>query len=157
MVRLNRRRLLTLGGSAALAALAGCSAGGANVTYTGTKVSVPSEAEDYLSNVSNFHGEAVDKTDQSRVDVVVGERGNGSFYAFGPPAINVARGTTVAWKWSGKGGAHNVVAEDGTFNSGAAVISSDKVFEHTFEESGLYRYFCTPHKANGMKGVVIVE
>lgn len=157
MVRLTRRQMLTLGGTAMLGALAGCSAGGGKVTYTGTKVSVPSNAKDYLSNVSNFHGEAIDLTDESEVEVIVGERGNGSFYAFGPPAIEITTGTTVVWKWNGKGGAHNVAAEDDTFYSGPSIISSSETFEHTFEESGLYRYYCTPHKANGMKGVVIVE
>jgi plastocyanin len=29
-------------------------------------------------------------------------------------------------------------------------------FEHTFEATGTHRYYCAPHKALGMKGVVEV-
>jgi halocyanin-like protein len=71
--------------------------------------------------------------------------------------VAVSTGTTVVWEWTGEGGAHNVVAEDGTFDSGETVTEAGTTFEYTFEEAGTYTYVCTPHEAVGMKGAVYVE
>lgn len=37
-------------------------------------------------------------------------------------------------------------------------MTSEKghTFEHAFEKKGVYTYYCTPHKAMGMKGAVVV-
>jgi halocyanin-like protein len=101
-----------------------------------------------------YDGDAVDTTDDDNPTVDVGA-GNG--LAFDPAALRVSTGTTVTWEWTGEGGAHNVVAEDVDFESGNPVTEPDEPFEHTFESSGNYLYFCDPHKASGMKGAVIVE
>ncbi|WP_336343360.1 plastocyanin/azurin family copper-binding protein [Halalkalicoccus ordinarius] len=29
-------------------------------------------------------------------------------------------------------------------------------FEHTFDSPGVYKYYCTPHVAMGMKGAIFV-
>jgi halocyanin-like protein len=76
--------------------------------------------------------------------------------AFGPAAVHVDLGATVVWEWTGKGGAHNVVAEDGTFESGDPVGEAGATFRYTFEQAGIYRYYCNPHRAVGMKGAVVV-
>lgn len=76
--------------------------------------------------------------------------------AFAPPAIMVTPGTAVTWKWVGEGGEHNVVATDGTFDSGEPVAEGGN-FQHTFENEGTYRYVCEPHAEEGMKGVVVVK
>jgi halocyanin-like protein len=110
---------------------------------------VPSEAESYLSNAKNYNG-GVDKTGSDAVTVEVGA---GSGLAFGPAAVRISTGTTVTWEWVQ--GSHNVVAEDGTFDSGGLTTSGP--FEHTFESSGVYNYYCEPHKQSGMKGAIIVE
>lgn len=153
-----RRQFLRSSVAIGVATLAGCSGGsGSQPTYTADTVTASDEMSSYLSDTSNFEGSALDWTGREEVEVVVGARGNGNFYAYGPPAIVVDTGTTVVWTWNGKGQAHNVVAEDGTFNSGAAQLGEDITFEYTFEQAGTYRYFCTPHRVNGMKGVVVVE
>jgi len=113
----------------------------------------PSEVEEYLSDAPNYDG-VEDMTGMDEVSVEVGA-GNG--LAFGPAAIRVGPGTTVIWEWTGQGGAHNVVAEDETFDSGETVSEQGTTFEYTFEESGSTRYFCSPHKGVGMKGAVVVE
>ncbi|PSP91806.1 halocyanin domain-containing protein, partial [Halobacteriales archaeon QS_4_66_20] len=59
-------------------------------------------------------------------------------------------------EWTGEGGGHNVVDEDGKFES-EIVSEGGHTFEYTFEESGTTRYYCAPHKASGMKGAVVVE
>jgi halocyanin-like protein len=109
----------------------------------------------WFDNTANYDGVA-DKTDTSEVIVMVGAESDNGPYVFAPPAIRVGIGTTVTWEWTGKGGAHNVVAQDGTFES---KLSAKKghTFEHTFDTSGTYKYYCLPHKSMGMKGVVVVE
>jgi halocyanin-like protein len=90
------------------------------------------------------------------VTVAVGASGNGGNFAFDPAAVRVSTGTTVVWEWTGQGAQHNVAAEGGGFESD---LSSEEgyTFEHTFSETGTYKYVCTPHRTLGMKGVVVVE
>jgi halocyanin-like protein len=90
------------------------------------------------------------------VTVAVGAEGNGGNFAFDPAAIRVSSGTTVVWNWTGQGAQHNVVAEDGSFES-ELTEEEGFTFEHTFSESGTYEYACTPHRSLGMKGAVVVE
>jgi halocyanin-like protein len=90
------------------------------------------------------------------VTVRVGTKANGGNFGFTPAAVRVDAGTAVGWEWTGKGGSHNVVDEDGAFES-ELVNEEGHSFAHTFEESGVSLYFCTPHKGVGMKGAVIVE
>ncbi|GGC48050.1 halocyanin domain-containing protein [Haloferax sulfurifontis] len=108
----------------------------------------------WFENTSNFDGVEA-QTGLQRVTVDVGAQANGGAFGFGPAAIRVSKGTTVAWTWTGEGGSHNVVAEDGSFESDL-VSAGDHTFEHTFEEAGTYTYACTPHKTLGMKGAVVV-
>ena len=85
------------------------------------------------------------------------EVGAGSGTSFGPEEVTIAPGDTVVWEWTGEGGAHNVVAEDGAFNSGSPEEGSGITFEHTFQETGEFPYICEPHEAVGMVGTVIVQ
>lgn len=148
-INVDRRTVLRGVGTVALAgSIAGCSDSGGDGGDGGDG---GTSASDYLSGANNFDG-IVDKTGSDSVTVKVGAA-NG--FAFGPAAIRIETGTTVTWEWTGNGGNHNVVAEDGTFDSGEAVPSGP--FEHTFESSGTYNYFCQPHKMSGMKGSVVVE
>jgi len=109
----------------------------------------------WFDDVSNFDG-VVDKTDADRVEIAVGAEGNDGNFGFAPAAVTVSDGATVVWKWNGKGGMHNVAAEDGTFES-EMLSSAGATFEYTFEQSGVFKYVCDPHKTMGMKGAVVVE
>lgn len=166
--RLSRRDVLSgVGGITILGSLAGCSGdgGGANgdaspTTGGGsspTGTSGPGGAEavrSYLQDANGFES-IEDATGQNEVSVEVGA-GNGLAYA--PAAVRVSTGTTVNWTWTGQGGAHNVVSESDSvfeFDSGDAV--TDGSFSYTFEEAGAALYYCTPHRASGMKGAVLVE
>lgn len=115
-----------------------------------------SEIDEYLSGTSNYDGTIADRTGQNEVVVEVGAEGNGGGFAFGPPAIQIDSGTTVVWVWIGKGGLHNVVAENESFDSGEPVSGADARFEHTFTGSGTWLYSCNPHKALSMKGTVVI-
>lgn len=98
--------------------------------------------------------------------------------AFRPVEFAVAPGTTVRWYNTSKS-SHTITALDGEipedadyFASGghesqdAAVagwnrgqggaLEPGESYEHTFEVPGTYRYYCIPHEAAGMFGVVEV-
>ena len=143
---LNRRRFLRAG-SVGAAAAAGLAAGTAPVS---------AQYGDWLADVPNYDG-THDYRGRDAVTVAVGAGENGLVFA--PAAILVDPGTTVVWEWTGAGGAHNVVAEAGTFDSGETVGEANHTFEHTFADAtagDVFTYYCTPHQAVGMKGVVAV-
>ncbi|MFC7156763.1 plastocyanin/azurin family copper-binding protein [Halomarina halobia] len=96
---------------------------------------------------------------------------------FEPKEIEVSAGTTVVWENVGSVG-HTVTAyedeipEDaayfasGDFDSEQAAedgypdqgnITEGGTYEHTFETSGTYEYYCIPHEMNGMVGTVTVS
>jgi len=169
--RTTRRTFIETGGALALGALlAGCSSGGGSGDSsgdTGGSDSSGSESSDggdggsggaefggWLSDTSNFDGVS-DETGQSEVTVEVGVSGNSGSNAFAPPAVRVDAGTTVVWEWTGNG-SHNVVAKNGDFESDYH-SEEGATFQQEFSEAGTQKYFCTPHKAMGMKGVVVVE
>ncbi len=112
----------------------------------------PSVFGDWFEDVPNYDS-VVDVTDKDTITITVGAE---SGYTFAPPAIKVSPGTTVVWKWSGKGGSHNVIEANGAFKSDMSV-EKGHTFEQPFDEKGAYRYYCEPHKAMGMKGGVLAE
>jgi len=114
------------------------------------------DLDGWFGDVDNYDGTVVDTTGRGEVAVTVGAEGNGGAFAFDPPAVRVAVGTTVVWEWTGDGGQHNVVDEDGGFESDLTA-EEGHTFERTFEEPGTYRYACTPHRGVGMKGAIVVE
>ena len=168
----DRRKVLKAGGAALTLGLAGCvgpfadgegvpgttdpSEGNGNGNENGNdngSGNVPGEVQDYLADAMNYDGSAEDMTGEDSVTVEVGA-GNG--LAFGPAAVRIDPGTTVTWEWTGEGGGHNVINEGGAFDSGELVSEAGHTFEHTFEEEGIFLYYCRPHKGSGMKGAVIV-
>jgi halocyanin-like protein len=91
------------------------------------------------------------------VTVAVGVEGGIGYYKFGPPAIAVVPGTDARWEWTGQGGAHNVVAEHGRFDSGDPVDDDTETVSHTFDAPAVDRYACEPHRSQGMRGAVFVS
>ncbi len=134
-----------------LAAMTATTAAGTGLAGSAT---ANSGLESWFEGVSNYDG-IVDETGKSEVTIEVGAEGNDGAFAFGPAAVRVDPGTTVVWEWTGNGGSHNVSADDGSFES---EMSGDQghTFEQTFEEEGVTKYVCTPHKVMGMKGAVVV-
>jgi halocyanin-like protein len=152
--------LRTAAGGTAVAAASGTAAA-QDGTTTGTPTGTASgetrpDFGGYLEDVSNFEGEVVDERGQDEITIEVGAQGNNGAFAFAPAAVHIDSGTTVVFEWTGEGGGHNVVNEGGAFDSGDPVASAGVNFEYTFEEDGVYNYFCTPHKALGMKGAIVV-
>ncbi|MFB6195814.1 MAG: halocyanin domain-containing protein [Haloplanus sp.] len=106
---------------------------------------------------ANFDG-TVDRTGQSSVTVEVGAQGNGGSYAFSPAAVRVDPGTTVTFEWVSD--THNITIQEQPSGAGWSGVSSIKnsgyTHEHTFETEGIYKYYCQPHLALGMKGAIVV-
>lgn len=156
---LKRRAFIGTAALTSVGLLAGCGGSSGSSGSDGGSTpagSAPSEVADYLSDTENFDGGLQDETGSGSVSVDVGAEGNGGNYAFAPPAIRVDTGTTVTWVWTGEGQNHNVVHEDGSFDS-EQTDEEGFEFEYTFEEAGTYLYACTPHTGLGMKGAVVVE
>ena len=144
-----------------LRAGAGATAAGIAATSVSGAASADMDAYDgYLSEEDTWGGVTIDATGRSGHNVLVhvGTEGNGDFHAFSPPAIVVDPDTTIKWLWTGDGGRHDVVHDDGDEFASDAVGDEGHTFEHTFEEGdeGVYPYVCRPHEASPMKGVVVV-
>jgi halocyanin-like protein len=142
-----RRGLLKTGSGAAVA----LAAAGA----TGSAAAQADAYGGYLEDEGTWGGTTVDATGVEEPRIDVGAPGNGGNLAFGPAAVLVEPDTTVVWEWTGEGGQHNVVSEEGDFES---QLSQEEgfTFEQTFSEGGVHQYYCAPHRALGMKGVVVV-
>lgn len=143
-----RRSLLS--GLAGGTAAAGLALAGTSPTVAAS----PTDLTSWFENTGNA-GTVTDRTGQDSVTVDVGTDGNGAGFGFGPAVVRVDPGTTVVWNWTGKGGRHNVVADDGSFES-SFYETAGATFEHTFESPGVRQYLCRPHEPMGMKGAILV-
>jgi len=97
-------------------------------------------------------------------------------HSFTPPNVTISAGQRISWV-NGTEEAHTVTAQEDSLPEGASYFSSGNAsneddandhlarelikpggsFEWVFEEPGTYRYYCIPHKADGMVGSVIVR
>jgi plastocyanin len=71
---------------------------------------------------------------------------------FAPGNLTISAGTTVIWT-NRDNMAHNVISNDGLWNSGT--INAGGTFSFTFEDEQTYAYVCTLHP--GMNGQIIVQ
>ncbi|GAA0284697.1 plastocyanin/azurin family copper-binding protein [Halobacterium noricense] len=161
----SRRRFLASTGVVGVAALAGCSGGGdsGGGGGGGETTAEPTETESGGSGEEWTQTSTVEMTDE---------------LVYEPERIEVEAGTTVTWETTGAVG-HTVTAyEDnipdgasyfasGGFNSEQAAIDGynsgqegnvpqGETYEHTFETTGTYEYYCIPHEMSGMVGYVRV-
>ena len=70
--------------------------------------------------------------------------------------VNIEVGDSIIWKATTKG--HNVEFIKGGTPDGVEKFKSkiNKDVQYKFEISGIYAYWCTPHKSMGMIGFVVV-
>lgn len=166
-----RRKLLKAGGTTMLIGLAGCvgpfrdTAGVPGTVEksedAGTGVdSGGGDVDEWLADVPNFDGEVADFSGEDQVDLQNGAvQDAAGQYVFDPPVIQIDPGTTVQWTWVGDT-SHSVThnageGEEQLFNS--EIQSGDgTTFKFTFEQAGVYDYFCIPHQALGQKGRIRV-
>jgi copper-containing nitrite reductase len=88
--------------------------------------------------------------------------------SFKPAQIVINAGQEVVWKNTSTV-VHNVIDNGKALNKadverpaqapafGSAYLQPGQAFAHKFTVPGVYRYVCTLHEGNGMKGVVIVR
>jgi plastocyanin len=128
---LSRRDLLSAGGAAVAAALAGCTSG--------------SDGDDGDSDAD--------------ATVEVGPDGDFVFTPGTDEPLRVDSGATVLFDW--KSGSHNVVVDSqpsgANWEGHAGIEGSGFSFTHTFETPGTYEYVCEPHESLGMVGTLVVE
>ena len=82
---------------------------------------------------------------------------------FSPRVLRVEPGTTVIWE-SGGANNHNVIASNGSWQAISSdyfeygIITKGDQYEHTFNEPGVYEYYCPYHGTNnkGMVGTIVV-
>lgn len=158
-----RRTFLAAAGSASTVLLAGCSGNGNGDDEPSDDEPSDESPEDRArtflddQDAGGWDGDVADETGQDEIVIAVGAGPNG--FQFGPAGVRVDAGTTVVWEWTGQGGGHNVSSEgasDFEFES-ERTDEEGFTFEQTFEEEGLAAYVCTPHRAQGMYGAVVVE
>jgi plastocyanin len=145
-MRLTRRKILAT--TAATVALAGCTGGGDGDGGDGggdaTETATPTRTET-----------ASPTTTAASPDVTVTIASND----FDPLTVDASVGATVEWV-NEDGFAHDVTAAQ--FNDGAAdwnlnaSVPAGESTTYTFEEAGVYEYFCTIHGEGSMCGAVLV-
>ena len=95
---------------------------------------------------------------------------------FAPETVTISAGDSVTWVNTGAD-AHTVTAEADSIPEGAdyfasggfetesdalddvarGLLGAEETYSVTLTEPGTYRYFCIPHRSEGMVGTVIVE
>lgn len=114
---------------------------------------------EYLADTPNFDGEIEDHRGEDEVQIMVGAGDSG--VQFEPAAVQISPGTTIQWEWMG--GAHNVYHDDELDDVDEQAFESEVIteegatFGHTFEDPGRFRYVCTPHRNQHMKGGILVS
>src|SRR5262245_50623207 len=74
---------------------------------------------------------------------------------FEPRDITIAPGTTVTWV--DVSDTHTTTSDTGLWNSGERRLEVGESFSFTFQQPGVYDYYCRPHRNAGMVGRVIVS
>ena len=72
---------------------------------------------------------------------------------FDPATLTVPVGTTV--NWVDVSGTHTTTSYDGLWDSGRRLAVGES-FSYTFNQPGVYRYYCVPHENSGMIATVVV-
>ena len=162
----SRREFLLSTAVTGVAATAGCLTSGATdeaePTQNGTPETTPTETPEtetpddldaWLEGANGYDGDTRRFGPSEQPTIAVGEETDDGM-AFSPVVVEVPPMTDVEWNWTGHGGQHNVVALDGTFDSGNTNAQAGTSYEFFFEETGEYAFVSEPD--DGMRGAVIV-
>lgn len=121
------------------------------------------DQEDHDDDHENSHSDELDSpVAHADVEMVTED----DEHHFEPHAVRIEKGGTVTWTLIS--GAHSATAyhsdndrpdrvPTGTNAWDSDVLSEEgATFEHTFDEEGVYDYFCRPHESVPMIGTVLV-
>ena len=82
--------------------------------------------------------------------------GFGSNIRFVPETLTINEGDSVRFLWSGQLLPHNAIEVNEVFNSGEAMSNVDYTYNFTYNQSGVYEFYCEPHRDLGMLGEITV-
>ena len=82
--------------------------------------------------------------------------GFGSNIRFVPETLTINEGDSVRFLWSGQLLPHNAIEVNELFNSGDAMRNVDYTYNFTYNQSGVYEFYCEPHRDLGMLGEITV-
>ena len=82
--------------------------------------------------------------------------GFGSNIRFVPETLTINEGDSVRFLWSGQLLPHNAIEVNELFNSGDAMSNVDYTYNFTYSQSGVYEFYCEPHRDLGMLGEITV-
>ena len=83
--------------------------------------------------------------------------GFGSNLRFVPDTITINEGDSVRFLWSGQLLPRNAIEQNELFNSGEAMRNVDYTYTFDYNQSGVYEFYCEPHRDLGMIGEIIVD
>ena len=83
--------------------------------------------------------------------------GFGTNIRFVPDTLTINEGDTVRFLWSGQLLPHNAIEENELFNSGDAMRNVDYTYTFNYTQSGVYEFYCEPHRDLGMLGQITVN
>lgn len=75
---------------------------------------------------------------------------------FDPSSVTISVGTTVRWI-NDTSTFHTITPSDHSEWSRQEMNSAGQEFEHTFQSTGTFDYFCEPHESFGMTGSITVQ
>lgn len=95
-------------------------------------------------------GEVVDRLNETEVTVRIDD------FLYEETVLTVSKGTKVTWVNNGQV-SHNITTAAGSEIAGvnSELLRSGGTFSHTFNQTGTFEYFCSPHPTQ-MRGVVVV-
>lgn len=73
---------------------------------------------------------------------------------FEPATLEIEAGTTVEWINTGSR-VHTVTGDNANWDSGS--LAPGEKFSKRFDEKGIYKYYCVPHRDMGMFGTIVVK
>lgn len=157
-----RRRFLVGAGIATTVGLAGCA---------GSSPSSEPDEENNDENTSRTnnttHGDSHEASldgpsASATVSLVTGDNGT----HFDPHVVWIKQGGTVTWElqsgshtataYASENDAPHRIPESAKSWDSGMISEEGATFEHTFETTGVYDYYCVPHEGTGMVGSVIV-
>lgn len=162
----SRRRFIASVGGITFVSLAGCSTRETDPSTTNSPTPTPPpNTEDQSGTGMESTPEEVAGAGTSQTSIRMITDNKGSY--FDPKGILIEAGTTV--RFENASGSHATTAyhpenddkplripEEATAWDSGIYTDPGETYEHTFDEVGVYDYYCPPHEMLGMVGRIIV-
>jgi plastocyanin len=156
-----RRDFLARGGALGALVFAGCSSheGAGTATTTPSRSPTPTATSSPTATAAGTRTQT--PTPHGTVATAEDPRVTVADESFTPRRLHVAPGTTVTWE---NAGADTHTVQSDVFNAEIATdwsyysldLVSGSTASYTFDDSGVFEYYCTVHGQDAMCGVVLV-